>query len=204
MTYVLHELGEETRHSRLFIRVLSQLRPTARNPFMSGPSAVVDRVITRFVLGRPALFYVMVLAGEEVPDLFQKRASEHPDTDPFFRAVNLYHRGEEARHIAYARVVLPELWQEASRTERFLIRWLAPAALRAVFDSLVHPGVYATVGLPGWKTWRKVRVDGRRIEFRNTALSGVARALVEAGAFTATKPPRPWRSLLAKPRDHGR
>src|SRR5919197_4515449 len=32
VTYILHELGEETRHSRLFIRMLSQLNPTARNP----------------------------------------------------------------------------------------------------------------------------------------------------------------------------
>ena len=32
VTYILHELGEETRHSRLFIRLLQQLKPTARNP----------------------------------------------------------------------------------------------------------------------------------------------------------------------------
>src|SRR5881394_848618 len=28
VTYALHELGEETRHSRLFVRLLEQLQPT--------------------------------------------------------------------------------------------------------------------------------------------------------------------------------
>ena len=32
ITYILHELGEETRHSRLFIRMIEQLAPKARNP----------------------------------------------------------------------------------------------------------------------------------------------------------------------------
>src|SRR3954447_1093325 len=32
-TYLLHEVGEETRHSRLFQRMIEQLAPTATNPF---------------------------------------------------------------------------------------------------------------------------------------------------------------------------
>src|SRR6478609_7637611 len=33
ITYLLHEMGEETRHQRLFQRVRQELRPTAGNPF---------------------------------------------------------------------------------------------------------------------------------------------------------------------------
>ncbi|MEY2472861.1 MAG: hypothetical protein QOK28_2190 [Actinomycetota bacterium] len=196
--YVLHELGEETRHSRLFIRLLDQLAPMAQNPFVSGPLATVDRWVTAFVLRRPLLFYVMVLAGEEVPDLFQQLASEHAGTDPFFRSVNVYHRAEEARHLAYARLRLPELWHGASRLDRFLVRRLAPLALRAVFDSLVHPGVYETVGLRGWKTWRAVRRSASRVEFRGRALHGVLAALVDAGAINANRVPGPWRRLVGQ------
>src|SRR5919204_974092 len=47
VTYILHELGEETRHSRLFIRLLSQLKPKARNPMEP-----VFRVLQRVVLPR--------------------------------------------------------------------------------------------------------------------------------------------------------
>ena len=32
VTYLLHEMGEETRHSRLFVRLLEQVKPTAKNP----------------------------------------------------------------------------------------------------------------------------------------------------------------------------
>lgn len=201
VVYVLHELGEETRHSRLFIRLLSQLRPQARNPFLRGPMARVDYMLTSFALRRPALFCVMVLAGEEIPDLFQRRACEHPATDRFFRAVSEYHRREEARHLAYARLVLPELWQRASRTERFIIRWMAPTALRAVFDTLVHPGVYESVGLPGWTTWRAVRRSPERTEFRRIALAGVLDALVDSGAFASPeRSTRPWRRLVGASR----
>jgi hypothetical protein len=201
--YVLHELGEETRHSRLFIRLLDQLQPTARNPFLHGIVAVFDRAVTTFALGRPALFCVMVLAGEEIPDLIQKRAVEHSATDPFFAAVARYHRAEEARHLAYARLILPELWAQASRLERFLVRWVAPVGLATLFDSMVHPGVYKTVGLPGWRTWRAVRRSPARRQLRHTALSPVQRALADAGAFaTPTRVPRPWRRLCGTDERH--
>jgi hypothetical protein len=196
--YVLHELGEETRHSRLFIRLLDQLHPTARNPFLQGPIALVDRIATRFVLARPVLFCVMVLAGEEIPDLIQRRAAEHPDTDRFFAQVARYHRAEEARHLAFARLLLPELWRQASRLERFLIRWCGPAALRALSGSLVHPGVYETAGLPGWVTWRAVQVTDHHCEFNQAALGSVANALTTAGVFGDTRRlTRPWRRLVA-------
>src|SRR4051812_17562891 len=42
--YMLHEVGEETRHQRAFLRLIEQLQPTARNP--------LDRGIGRFVRGR--------------------------------------------------------------------------------------------------------------------------------------------------------
>src|ERR671918_765914 len=34
-TYALHELGEETRHSRLFVRLVDEIAPRQRNPFES-------------------------------------------------------------------------------------------------------------------------------------------------------------------------
>src|SRR5438105_10479602 len=142
VTYILHELGEETRHSRLFVRLLSQLRPKARNP-LELFFRVMQRVALPFLLRRPAFFCVLVLTGEEVPDLIQKLAAEHPATDPFIRDVNRYHRAEEARHLAFARMILPGLWKEAGFVERFLVRRVAPLMVGGMFDTLVHPGVYA-------------------------------------------------------------
>jgi hypothetical protein len=194
VTYVLHEIGEETRHSRLFVRVLEQLAPTADNPFTRGIFPLLDRFMTGAVLRRRALFCVMVLTGEEAPDLIQKRSSEHPDTDPFVREVNRYHRMEEARHLSFARTLLPELWAEAPWLERWVVRHLAPIMMKGVFDSLVHPGVYEAVGLPGWETWRQVSRSESRARMRAESFRPVCAALGAAGAFgRRRKPTRAWR-----------
>src|SRR5437762_6377665 len=139
VVYMLHELGEETRHSRLFVRLLDQLAPKAKNPLANPFFRFVQQRVLHRLLRKPAFFDLLVLTGEEIPDLFQKLASEHPDTDPFVRAVNKYHRQEEARHLSFARMLLPELWQQASRFERWAIRHIAPRFVRGMFDLIVHP-----------------------------------------------------------------
>lgn len=194
VTYALHEVGEETRHSRLFLRVIDQLDPQATNPFTRGLYSRVDRFMTTRALTRRAMFCVMVLTGEEAPDLLQRRSSEHPDTDPFVREVNRYHRAEEARHLSFARTILPELWGEASAVERFIVRHAAPFIMAGVFDSLIHPGVYAAVGLPGWGTWNRVRKTPTRRHFMAESFRPVYAALRDAGAFGRRgRPPRAWR-----------
>jgi hypothetical protein len=190
--YILHELGEETRHSRLFVRMISQLAPKARNPIDRRVLLAAQNHILPRLMRRPAFFCVLVLSGEEIPDLFQKLASEHPDTDPFIREVNRYHRQEEARHLNFARMLLPELWAGASRAERFQIRHVAPLLLEGMFDMLVHPGVYEVVGLPGWPTWKQVRVSPPRQALRHQALRPVARALIDAGALEVGRIPPRW------------
>ena len=103
VTYLLHEMGEETRHSRLFVRLLTQVSPMAKNPIDSPVARVAQRVLLPIITAMPSLFCLLVLSGEEVPDLLQKLASEHPDTDPLIKATSKYHRQEEARHLAFAR-----------------------------------------------------------------------------------------------------
>src|SRR3954451_24335346 len=96
VTYLLHEVGEETRHSRLFARMLTQLGPRADNPFHHGINKRIAARIYRLTATHPLLLCTMVLAGEEIPDLIQRRAVEHPDTDDYVRRANAYHREEEA------------------------------------------------------------------------------------------------------------
>ncbi len=193
--YLLHEIGEESRHSRLFLRLHEQLAPEAHNP-LSGPVAhfVLDRAIRR-IISLPSLLYTLVLAGEEIPDLFQKKASEHPDTDPFIREVNKYHRLEEARHLSFARAVLPEVWERASLVEKVAVRRVAPLVIRGMFETLVHPGVYGAIGLPTWKTWKAVNHTATRIGFRHEALRPVLGALLDAGVFRPGDINRRWQKL---------
>lgn len=200
VTYMLHELGEETRHSRLFIRLLTQLAPTAKSPFRRQPIKSFVRLFLPAAMTMPSLFCVLVLAGEEIPDLFQKMASEHPLTDPFVREVNRYHRREEARHLAFARMTLPELWKRAGWVERFLVRHIGPRVVTVMFDAMVHPGVYRTVGLPGWSTWRAAKRSAPRTAMRQQALRPILDALRAADAFPRGVSTRSWAKATGTPR----
>ncbi len=193
--YMLHEMGEETRHSRAFARLLEQVGGNAHDPLLRGPLGKVARRISRFMCQRPAMLAVMILGGEEIPDLIQKLAAEHPETDPLIAEVNRYHRMEEARHLAFARLTLPELYAEAGWLDRQLIARFAPLSIGGLFEGLVHPGVYRAVGLPAWKTWRAVNRSPRRQALRHEATRPVLRAVMDAGIFRPGRIPKGWRSL---------
>src|SRR5207249_3120336 len=109
--------------------------------------------------------------------------------------VNRYHRAEEARHLAFARTILPGLWKQAGTIERFLVRRYAPFMVGGMVDTLVHPGVYETVGLPGWKTWRAANRSPERLAFKHRALRPVLAALVDAGVLKPGHIPRGWQRV---------
>ena len=193
--YMLHEVGEETRHSRAFVRVVQQLRPTAVNPLDSPIPRYVQQRFLPILIKSPALLAVMILAGEEIPDLLQKLASEHPDTDQVLASVNKYHRMEEARHLAFARLTVGELYPKASLREKLIIRRIAPLMIDGLFDTFVHPGVYATIGLPKWKTWRAANHTPQRRAVKLTAVRPILKALVEGGVLKKGRIPKGWRNL---------
>lgn len=197
IAYLLHEVGEETRHQRLFLRLRTDTGATARNPFRGTLVDTVMRRVVRWVIRRPATFYTLVLAGEEIPDLLQRLAAEHPDTDPFVRAVNRYHRAEEARHLSFARMRLAELWPTATLADRFGVRHVAPRLISIMFASLVHPGVYAAVGLPARSTWTAAIRSAPRRALRAAACQPVLDAVIGAGAFTGERLPSRWARLVA-------
>ena len=196
VTYLCHEIGEETRHQRIFQRMIQQIRPTAKNPLAGNRAvAVFERMSNTWLINHTMVLYVMVLAGEEIPDLLQKLASEHPDTDPWLAEVNRYHRQEEARHLSFARARLPELWQSASRVDRFAVRHVVPLAIAQLFEWLVHPGVYETVGLDGWATWKAVNRSPQRQAIRHRATRPILAELQSAGIIDTTRVPKRWQRL---------
>ena len=181
VTYMLHEIGEESSTRRAFVRLIDELGPTTRNPLDRPLLNRVMHRVTRRIARHDALLLVMTLAGEEIPDLLQKLAAEHPDTDPMLAALNRYHRQEEARHLSFARAVLPEAWPRAGRLERAAVRHVAPLLIGMLWQNFVHPGVYAAAGLPTWETWKAVQKLPRRVELRQRATRPVLAAVLDAG-----------------------
>ena len=66
-----------------------------------------------------------------------------------------------------------------------------------MFDTLVHPGVYETVGLDGWATWQRVRATPERLAVRHRATRKVLAALLDAGVVRAGAVPMSWQRLCA-------
>jgi hypothetical protein len=192
-TYALHEIGEETRHSRMFIRLVNELAPSQRDPFNGRLAAVVRSRTIPLLMRRPATLDAFVLAGEEITDLLQKLAAEHPGTDDYVRAVSRYHRLEEARHLAYARATVGEHYRHATWTDRFAVRWVVPVAIGVMFDTIVQPFVYPTVGLPALQTWLRVRRQPARIALRQRCAQAVLQALINAEVFEVDRIPPLWR-----------
>jgi hypothetical protein len=147
------------------------------------------------------MLFVSVLGGEEIPDLLQKRASEHPDTDPFLAEVNRYHRQEEARHLLFAQMVLPEVWADASRLDRFVVKHVAPRSIDQMFRFMVHPGVYSAIGLPAWDTWKAANNTPVRIGLRHEATRPILKAIVEAGILRQEPIPKAWQQLCGVDRN---
>jgi hypothetical protein len=195
LTFMLHEMGEETGHQRLFQRLLGQLEPRADWPVPRPLVNFACRRAIHAVARHPALLYALVLAGEEITDGFQRAAAEHLQTDPFIRAVYEYHCREEANHVSFARAVYAEAWASSTWLDRLLVRRVAPPLIRLLFDSMVHPGVYQAAGLPAFRTWRRVSRSGERTRLRRDSTRPVVRSLIEAGALRAGKVPRPWRKI---------
>jgi len=202
LTFILHEVGEETRHQRLFQRLVADLEPAAKSPVPFGLVRFGYRRVVHAAIRFPALFYVLVLGGEEIPDLFQKLAADHPATDPFVRDVNRYHRAEEARHLSFARSVYPEIWADAGPVDRFAVKRIAPLMIRDMFAMMVHPGVYEAVGLPPFKTWFRANKSPERVALRHEATRPVLKALIDGGAIRPGRVPRRWRALCGVDR-HG-
>jgi hypothetical protein len=60
---------------------------------------------------------------------------------------------------------------------------------------MFQPGIYATVDLPTFPTWRAALESPRWVELRRTATRPVLGALVDAGAIAARRVPAGWRKL---------
>jgi P-aminobenzoate N-oxygenase AurF len=196
LVYLLHEVGEETRHSRLFVRMLTQLQPTTTNPFHDAIGRAVANRIYRLTATNKLLLCTMVLAGEEIPDLIQRRAIEHPDTDDYVRRANIYHREEEARHIAFAGILLPELWQQASRREKWLVRRVAPLLVRLMVNTqLTHPQIYAAAGLPPLRTHRAVLRSSNHRDVIAEAMRAVLKTVLASAPELQGRVPRGWRRI---------
>ena len=196
VTYLLHEMGEETRHSRLFVRLLEQVKPRPRT---RSTTRSADRAASSDAV--PHGHAVAVL-----PARAQRRGGPRPAAEAGQRAPR--HRPDDQGGVEIPPpgrgtpprlrpMLFPEQWAAAGPIERFLVRHLGSRIAKAMFDTIVHPGVYGAVGLPTWATWKAVNRSAGRTAMRHRALRPLLTPLLEADVFRGGRVPKGWRTPVA-------
>ncbi len=141
--YALAELGEETRHTIMFAKMIERLG-TPRY----GPPKVILRMgaaLTAMAFG-PSMWGA-ILIGEEIVDRLQREIVGDPSMQPLVRMISRIHIVEEARHVGFARA---ELLRSVMKMNKFARAYHRIALARTAFivsRLMINPRVYAAVGL---------------------------------------------------------
>lgn len=165
-TRYLHEIREEAGHSLMFLELIERSGVRLPDPHRERPW-LADR-IGRLVPESHALFWPLVVIGEELPDKLNRTV--RPGADDVILSSVVYHMAtvhaiDEARHIAHARASCEA---QAARVGALRKRLLGPVLSLAVdrFTTyLFYPSarLYAAAGLPASANWA---VLARRNEAR--------------------------------------
>ena len=141
--FALTEIADECRHSTMFGRAIGRFGVPAY-----GPRPQVRRLAKVFpLIARGAGAYASVLIGEEPIDRWQREQMNDERIQPMVRMVSRIHVLEEARHVAFAREELEKAVARMGRTERLVQQTVTAQAAFVMMRSLVHPDVYAAVGI---------------------------------------------------------
>ena len=141
--FLLTEIADECRHSTMFGRAIA-----AHGVPAYGPRPQVRRLAKLFpVIGRGASAYASILIGEEPVDRWQREQMVDERIQPLIRMVSRIHVLEEARHVTFAREELEKSVRRMGRTERLYHQTLTAQGAYVMMRSLVHPDVYAAVGI---------------------------------------------------------
>ncbi|HET6166903.1 MAG TPA: diiron oxygenase [Marmoricola sp.] len=141
--FLLTEIADECRHSTMFGRAIG-----AHGVPAYGPRRHIRQLAKIFpLIGRGAGAYASILIGEEPVDRWQREQMNDERIQPLIRMVSRIHVLEEARHVTFAREELEKSVARMGRTERLYQQTVTAQAAFVMMRSLVHPDVYAAVGI---------------------------------------------------------
>jgi hypothetical protein len=141
--YALTEVGDECRHSVMFGMAIARCGVPAY-----GTTPQVHRLGRGFkAVASGASAYASILVAEEILDRWQRETMRDERVQPLTRMVSRIHVLEEARHMTFAREELARTVRTLSRRQLAWHRMVTAQTAFLVARTLVHPDVYANVGL---------------------------------------------------------
>lgn len=178
--YALTELGDETRHMKMFARCRSVLGcPVYRLP---------GSVRRLFPLGHPLFqdltMFAATLLVEEVQDHLQRVILADERVHPLVRQICRIHVAEEARHVSFARAELRDAVRGASRRRLACHRELTGLTATLMVPGLLDPSLYANAGLDPARARREAGRNPHHREFRLRSGAKVVAFLQDVGMIT--------------------
>ena len=168
--YGLTEIADECRHSVMFAHMIDKMGAPAYGP---GKRAMfLGRIFA--ASSRGALSFAAALYVEEILDIRQREAMRDDSLQPLVREVSHIHVAEEARHMRYARDEVARSFSKMSRLDKAHARLMFALVALVATRRLIHPDVYAAVGLDPKKT---ARVARRNPHWQATQRWAAARAV---------------------------
>jgi hypothetical protein len=168
-TRYLQEIREEAGHSLMFVELIG--RSGVKLPSMRGAGLRLAETLGRWVPSGSAMFWAMVVIGEELPNRLTRRLQRGVEdvtlSAVVYRMAQL-HGQDEAAHAAYARARCEEATQGLSDWRRVLLSPILSRMLGAFATYLYFPPstVYRCAGLPPGTAWRSLvlRNPARRLQ----------------------------------------
>lgn len=141
--FALTEVGDETRHSVMFGRLLELLGTPAYGLPRAAHNA--GRLFKAFGSG-PSM-WAAFLVGEEVFDRMQRATMADERVQPLVREISRIHVVEEARHVRYAREEIVRSMAGLGRAALARHRVAAAVGATAAVEFMIDPNVYRCVGI---------------------------------------------------------
>jgi hypothetical protein len=182
--YFMHELTEECHHIQMFQEVTNRACPEV--------SGVARWLLRAFPLVghlggiAPAMFFAIILAGEEPIDYVQKETLRSGGMHPLLDRIMAIHAAEEARHIGFAHAWLEHHVPHLSRFQRLLVGLLTPVAMRIGSDAIVKPSRRdrKMMGMPRYVVRDSFERGPRAAKFRRDQFADVRMVFDRLGLRT--------------------
>lgn len=156
--YLVSMLIEEFRHQYMFAKTIEKLGVKTQ------PFSPFHRFLSSYslkVLGA-ASTYVMILAVEQVTDIYAKHLRKDPTVYSILRKTSELHHIEEGRHMAYQKMCLEKYIEQAGFLKKTFFGFTYIFTIWFMRSQYIKKSFFKDLGLPDYKKYYKAAVKNYR------------------------------------------